>query len=377
MSINEIIVYIMVVFMVLGAIDRVLGNKFGLGAQFEEGFNALGSLALAMVGVISLAPVLAALLRPIIVPIYTALGADPAMFATTILANDMGGAPLALELAQDANAGQFAAFIVGAMMGPTIVFSIPVALGIIDKSDHKYLALGVMAGIITIPIGAFFGGIVAGYSLIFIIKNLIPIVIFAILLVLGLIFIRDILIKAFNIFSKILVAVITIALAIAIVESLVGVQIIKFTMDGKEVTMAPISDGIATIGAIAIVLAGAFPLVYVFTKVAKKPLEAIGKKLGMNDIGAAGLVATLANNIPMFQIMKDMNNKGKIINVAFAVSAAFTFGDHLGFTAGYAEGMYRNMIFPMIVAKLVGGITAIIVAILISNIALTKDEKES
>lgn len=376
MSINDIIMYIMVIFMILGALDRIIGNKFGLGAQFEEGFNALGSLALAMVGVISLAPVLAALLRPIVVPIYTALGADPAMFATTILANDMGGAPLALELANDPNAGQFAAFIIGAMMGPTIVFSIPVALGIIDVKDHKYLALGVMAGIITIPIGAFFGGLTAGYNIGFIIRNLVPIVIFAILLVLGLIFIRDILIKIFNVFSKILVILITIALALSIVEALIGVQIVKFNMGGEEVTMAPITDGIATIGAIAIVLAGAFPFVYVFTKVAKKPLEAIGKMLGMNDIGAAGLVATLANNIPMFQIMKDMNNKGKVINVAFAVSAAFTFGDHLGFTAGYAEGMYRNMIGPMIVAKLIGGITAIIVAIIISNIALSPEEKQ-
>ena len=376
MSINDIIMYIMVIFMILGAVDRIIGNKFGLGTQFEEGFNALGSLALAMVGVISLAPVLAALLRPIVVPIYTALGSDPAMFATTILANDMGGAPLALELANDPNAGQFAAFIIGAMMGPTIVFSIPVALSIIDVKDHKYLALGVMAGIITIPIGAFFGGLTAGYNVGFIIKNLVPIVIFAILLVLGLIFIRDILIKIFNVFSKILVILITIALALAIVEQLLGVQIVKFNMGGQEVTMAPITDGIATIGAIAIVLAGAFPFVYVFTKVAKKPLEAIGKMLGMNDIGAAGLVATLANNIPMFQIMKDMNNKGKVINVAFAVSAAFTFGDHLGFTAGYAEGIYRNMIGPMIVAKLIGGITAIVVAIIISNIALSPTEKE-
>ena len=30
MSINEIIVYLMVVFMALGAVDRILGNRFGL-----------------------------------------------------------------------------------------------------------------------------------------------------------------------------------------------------------------------------------------------------------------------------------------------------------------------------------------------------------
>lgn len=34
MSINEIIIYVMVIFMVLGAIDKCIGNKFGLGEQF-------------------------------------------------------------------------------------------------------------------------------------------------------------------------------------------------------------------------------------------------------------------------------------------------------------------------------------------------------
>ena len=58
-SINEIIVYLMVVFMALGAIDRIIGNKFGLGEKFEEGIIAMGSLALAMIGIICLAPVLA------------------------------------------------------------------------------------------------------------------------------------------------------------------------------------------------------------------------------------------------------------------------------------------------------------------------------
>ena len=82
-----------------------------------------------MIGIICLAPVLAGLLRPVVVPLYSFLGADPAMFAGTILANDMGGAPLAKELALTPEAGQFGGLIVGSMLGPTVVFTIPVALG--------------------------------------------------------------------------------------------------------------------------------------------------------------------------------------------------------------------------------------------------------
>ena len=92
-GINEIILWILMLCMVLGGIDRAIGNKFGLGEQFEEGFNALGPLALAMVGIISLSPVLATLLGPIINPVYSLVGADPAMFAGTLLACDMGGWP--------------------------------------------------------------------------------------------------------------------------------------------------------------------------------------------------------------------------------------------------------------------------------------------
>lgn len=352
MSVNEIIVYIMVGFMILGALDKIFGNRFGLGEKFDEGILAMGALAVAMVGVISLAPVLATILKPVVVPVYGFLGADPAMFATTLLANDMGGYPLAMELALTREAGLFAGLILGAMMGPTIVFTIPVALGIIRKEDHPYLAKGVLAGLITIPIGCLAGGLVAGFDIGMILSNLVPIIIVSLLLSVGLWRIPGKMINGFIIFGKGVVIVITIGLAAIIVETLTGIVIIP--------GMAPISDGIEIVGAIAIMLAGAFPMVYAITKIFKKPLMKLGKLLGMNDISAAGMVATLANNIPMFGMMKDMDNRGKVLNVAFAVSAAFVFGDHLGFTAG----VEREMIFPMIVGKLVAGITAVALALL-------------
>ena len=201
-SINEIILYIMIVFMVVGAVDKIFGNKFGYGEKFDEGFMAMGSLAIAMVGVVSLAPVLANVLRPIVEPVYVFLGADPAMFATTLLANDMGGYPLAMQLAKTEEAGLFAGLILGAMMGPTIVFTIPVALGIIKKEDHKYLAKGVLAGMITIPIGCFVGGLVAGFDLTMILKNLVPIIIVSALLAVGLWFIPEKMIKGFTVFMN-------------------------------------------------------------------------------------------------------------------------------------------------------------------------------
>lgn len=44
---------------VLGGIDCALGNRFGLGIKFEEGFRLLGPIALSMAGIICLAPLIA------------------------------------------------------------------------------------------------------------------------------------------------------------------------------------------------------------------------------------------------------------------------------------------------------------------------------
>lgn len=364
MGINEIVIYIMVIFMVIGAIDKMLNNKFGLAEHFEEGIMAMGSLALAMIGIIVIAPILADLLGPIVGPIYSFLGADPAMFAGSLLAIDMGGLQLAEQMAVDQEVAMFSGVILASMMGATVVFSIPVSLGIIKKEDHSYLATGMLAGFIAIPVGGIVGGLVAGYSFGMIITNLIPIFILAALIILGLWKIPGKVIKGFTIFGHGVVVVATAGLAIGIIDVLTGITIIP--------GIAPLEEGIGIVGDIAIVLAGAFVMVEVITRVFKGPLLKVGKMLGMNDVSAAGLIATLANNIAMFNLMKDMDNRGKIINVAFSVPAAFVLGDHLGFAAGVA----RDMIFPMMAGKLIGGVAAIFIAIVIANIILGKEDKE-
>lgn len=355
MSVDGIILFVMAVFVLLGALDRIFGNRFGLGKQLEEGILAMGTLALSMLGILCLAPVLAKLLKPILVPVFGFLGADPAVFAGSILANDMGGAALADALAGSREAAQFGGLIVGSMLGATLVFTIPVALGIIRREDHPALARGVLAGIITLPLGALAGGLVAGFPIGMILRNLVPIVLFAGLLALGLWRWERGMIRGFLIFGKGIVALITLGLGAAVFEALTDITLIP--------GMNPIRQEVGVVAEIAFVLAGAFPLVYALTKLLNKPLLKLGKLMGMNAAGAAGLVASLANSIPMLGLLKEMDSRGKILNIAFAVSAAFVFGDHLGFTAGYDS----TMLVPVIVAKLTGGISALLLALLLTS----------
>ena len=350
MSFHEILIAVMAGFAILGAVDRIFGNRWGLGKEFEEGILAMGSLALAMVGIVSLAPVLAQLMKPVVVPVFGFLGADPAMFAGTILACDMGGGALALEMTENREAALLGGVLNGSMLGATLVFTIPVAMGILREEDRPAMAKGILCGIVTIPFGVLAGGIAAGFPMTMVMRNLIPIVLIAVLIALGLWRAERAMVKGFSLFGKLVVILVTIGLAAAIVEALTGFVLIP--------GMAPISEGFETVGVIAILLAGAFPLVFVLTKVLRNPLMAVGRRLGINDAAAAGLIASLANSIATFGMVKDMNERGKVVNIAFAVSAAFVFGDHLGFTAGFAP----EMIGPMIIGKLAGGVSAVAVA---------------
>lgn len=350
MSAHEIVINLMAAFAVLGAIDRILGNRFGLGKEFEEGILAMGSLAIAMLGIISLAPVLAALLKPVVVPLFGFLGADPAMFAGTLLACDMGAGPLAMELTDNREAALLGGVLTGSMLGATLVFTIPVAMGILEPEDRPAMAKGILCGIVTIPVGILVGGLVAGFSVSLVLRNLIPIVLIAALIALGLWKAEDAMVRGFAALGRFIIALVTVGLAAAIVEALTGSVLIP--------GLAPLSEGFEVVGEIAIVLAGAFPLVAALTRLLRVPLTNLGKKLGINDAAAAGLIASLANSIATFGLVKEMNPRGKVINIAFAVSAAFVFGDHLGFTAGFAP----EMLLSVIAGKLAGGISAILVA---------------
>ena len=352
---SEFLFWILGVFAVLGALDRIFGNNWGLGREFENGLQAMGSLMLAMAGIVTLAPVLAEGLRPVVIPIFRFLGADPAMFAGSILACDMGGGALAKQLTADPQAAALGGVITGSMLGATVVFTIPVALGILRQEDRPALAKGILCGVVTIPVGILVGGLTAGFPFSMVLRNLIPVFLIAALIALGLWRAEKAMVRGFTVFGQFVVVLSTFGLAAGIFQSLTGVCLLP--------GMAPITEGIGTVGAIAVVLAGAFPMVFVLTKALRRPLTAFGSLLGINDAAAAGLIATLANSIATFSTVEQMNQRGKVVNIAFAVSAAFVFGDHLGFAAGFAP----EILLPMILGKLAGGISAVVLALLITN----------
>lgn len=378
-SITSIIIMIMMIFMIVGGVDRIRGNKLGYGEKFEEGFNIMGPTAAALVGIVAAAPILAVVMKPILSPLFRLIGADPAMFASIILANDMGGYQLATQLTTDAAIANFSGLLQGSMFGATIVFIIPVALSIIHKDDKQYLATGILVGLVSIPLGCLAGGLAMNltpYKISFmtILHNIVPVIIIAIIICANLWFKPAKTISSFEKFGRFLTNAATALTVIAVFQYQTGIWFPLFDLmvdPAKNNGTVPLLDGLMICGQIAIIVIGAFPMVMWFTKTFSKPLQKIGDKLGMNEDGSAGLVACMANSIPMFSTLNKMNPKAKLLNVAFAVSASWVFGDHLAFTAANN----RDMIIPVVIGKLTAGLTALILANIMAPKLLSRIEE--
>ncbi|WP_112310967.1 ethanolamine utilization protein EutH [Pseudogemmobacter bohemicus] len=384
-SIGTYIIWLIMVCAVLGAIAAIHDPEKGLGKEFTEGLHSIGPIFIPVAGIMAAIPYLSHFIEFAAGPLFALVGADPSIAATTVIAGDMGGYQLADSLAQTREAWTIAT-VVGFMSGATIIFSIPVGLAMLKKADHKYMALGIMSGILSVPIGVLISctvialsgldirpdvstasdasfALTLGFGEIF--RNLLPLIIFCVAIALGLRFAPDAMITGFLWFGKIMYAGITLVLVASIVEYFTGFFTNVFGYWGFDPIIADEADqfrALEVAGYIGIMLAGAFPMVYLLTKYLAKPMEVLGAKIGVAPEGAAGLLAACANILAMFRLVEKMRPRDKVVAIAFAVCAAFTFGDHLAFTANFQP----TLIAPLILGKLLGGVAGFILAVWLS-----------
>jgi len=348
---------IMAVFSLLGALDRILGGKLGLAKEFEKGLQLYGSLALSMIGMVVISPLIADALEPAFGFVHRALGIDPSVIPASLFANDMGGAPLATQVAADPKVGRFNALVVSSMMGCTISFTIPCALGAVNERRRELL-LGLLCGIATIPLGCFAGGLVLGLSAAAVVKNLLPLAAFSAVIAVGLALCPDVCVKLFSAFGALIRVVITAGLGLSLFTFLTGVELVP--------GLGTLEEGAALVLNACAVMTGAFPMLFVVSKLLKKPMAALGAKLKIQENSVMGFVSSLANSITTFEMMDSMDRRGALLNAAFAVSAAFTLADHLAFTLAYDPGCLP----AMIAGKLTAGVLAVLAAMLLSGRAV-------
>lgn len=359
----EVLKFIFAVFALLGAADKIFGSKLKIGDEFEKGILAAGTLSFAMVGMLCIAPALAGWLYPVFAPFSRLTGIDLS-FIGAFIANDMGGAAIAKELTKIPTIGGFNGLVVASMMGATICFTVPVALKMIKKEYHKEVLTGILCGIATMPIGCIVSGLMLKIPFGQLLLNLSPVLIMAVVTCIGLILIPEICSKIFAGIGWVVSAIITVGLAAGIFKHITGIELIK--------NMLPVMDAFTIVCDIAIILAGVFPLIFAISKVFGKLFSLLGKKLGINETAVLGIVSSLANSIPTINMAEKMDKKGRMLNMAFAVSASFVFGDHLAFTMAFDEGFVP----ALIAGKLISGIAAFVVANFVYKITEKKTVKQ-
>ena len=243
------------------------------------------------------------------------------------------------------------------------------------------MALGAMSGILSIPFGVF-----TSCFLMWLIKpmvrtsfattgepmyqlqmnlgvvllNLVPLILFCVLLAVGLKLFPKVMVKAFMIFGRVLLAVLTLIVAAAVIEYYTGLfsATVGWGFDPVFGDDSQPFRAIEVLGSIAMMLSGAFPFVYLVRKIFGKPLSLLGRKIGLDEAGSAGLVAGMANSVALFGMVKDMNPKSKVIALSFVVCAGYSLGDWLAFNMNFQP----NLLIPVFVGQIVGGIIGILFA---------------
>ena len=68
----SVISIVIVAFSLLGALDKLFGDRFGLGKEFERAFVMFAPVALSMIGILVLAPAIGVWLKPVFDWFYAA-----------------------------------------------------------------------------------------------------------------------------------------------------------------------------------------------------------------------------------------------------------------------------------------------------------------
>lgn len=350
-----VISIVLAAFCVFGALDYLLGNRLGLGKEFEKAFNLMGIMALTMIGMLVLAPLIAALLKPALSGLGEGSLFEPSVIAGLLLASDMGGAPLAMEIAGSPEAGYFNGLVVASMMGTLISFSLPLALGVTRKDQHGNIMLGLMCGIVTIPIGSLVSGLMLKLPLPDLLRSLIPLVLFSVLIAIGLTKAPQFCLNLFGGFGKVIRVIIIFGLVIGLIAFLTDYELLPH--------LEPVENAVMVVFNATAVMSGAFPLLYLLGRLLNRPLKKVGGWLRINERSALGFMASLATNVTTFGMMDGMDEKGVVLNSAFAVSGAFVFAGHMAFTMSFEASYYP----AVMVGKLLSGVTAVVAANLVWN----------
>lgn len=364
MSFNEILNLIFTFFAVLGGIDYLLDNRFGLGKEFERGIHCSGPLILCMVGFMTFAEWFGSLLSPLFGPLLIKIGADPSLVAGCLLSVDSGGAVLAEQMALTKDAAILNGYFVASMAGSALNGHIPLSVLAIQASRRREVLLGLAMGIAAIPFGCLISGLLAGLELSVMIGNLLPLAILSAILVLSMLFAGDTLVKILKIFGKLTTLICVAGVLIAALGELCGIEVLPCRMAFSEI--------MTTIGRIVLTLIGMFPLMGILTRLLETPLKKIAVRLNASLLDVKCLLVDSVNCFSTIDQLNDLTDLGILMNCAFGICGGYALGDHYAYVSVTAP----ELSLPMVAGKLGGGVLSLVLAYLMYQRLWGKRDKQ-
>ena len=353
---GQAVVVVMAFFMTLGALDKALfNNRFGYGAEFEKGLGAMGSLTTVMVGIMCAAPALGPVAAPILTPLFSSIGSDPAMAAGMLLGVDSGGLPLARELTSDQAAVVLSGVGLGGTLGAVLTFALPLSLSLANEASRPYVAKGLVAAVTASPLSLLPVGWMTGVSFKAILLLGMPAFVLAAVLAVLLTLFRDPTVRAFLIFSRVLMGLFVLLLATAALQHYFPIVLIP--------GMDPIEPQLTIIGEIGLMLSGAFPLVLFIRRHLSSTVRSLARMLKTDEDAALGMVVSLANPLPMYVMANRMTNRGKVLCAAFSGPILTLLGDHLG----YVTAVCPEAVMPLLAGKVTAAVGALLLALILEK----------
>ena len=352
---NVVISWILAVFALIGGLDYLFGNKLGLGNKFERALSLMGPMATSITGIIVMVPILSLALQKTIVPLFAIIGFDPGVFGG-LIPIDWGGFFLAKDLAIDSRLGLYGGVNVAGTFGTVLSFAIPLGMRVLkDKEKQDAFARGILEGLVIMPVGLVLGGLAAGLNFGEILWHSLPILILSCLVLFGIWKNLPLMIRIFSVFSMILRAIGILGITIGAFQQMSGVKLIK--------DITPIIDALRTISMITVTMLGCLPFSEFLTRLLKKPLENLAKKIRTSPEALSDPIMTVASGTAGIIAMQDFDARGIELNAAFVVFAVSGFSAQLSFVLNNAPD-YLPSYF---VTKFLGGFLALIFSVWMMN----------
>lgn len=342
-------IVLLLLFALLGAVDKILGGRWGLGESFDEGLSRMGSLCLSMMGIYCIGIMAIRSSASFWQEAQQWLPFDPSLLIGAVLAPDMGGYAIAKEIAANPELAVFSGVLVSSTLGGALSFLIPIFLGSLPSREIPTVMEGLVRGVIVLPLALCVGVALLGLPLGESLRCLWPICLLCLLLFLCLRFLPRGTTRALSAFGEAI-------RVLSVVLFCIAVAAVFFPQWGL-VDGSLIYEILEIVFRIAVAVSGSSVLSALILRRAKKPMAFLAGKLGVNEYAVVGLALSLASSVAMLPLFEKMDRRGKLMNAAFSVSAAFVMGGQLVFIAS-VETPHVTTIYML--TKIIGGIAALI-----------------